>query len=271
MKIIHFSDLHASLPPEDFSAFFDKRVVGFFNHVFRRQFQHNLDFLKKSVDFIITKKPDVVVCTGDFTTTGQPSEFRQVIEILKPIIEDGNIEFFAVPGNHDAYVKNSTCSEALQLAIKNINSSHCQLTDMPFSICVEDTDFLLLNECRPTNIFMSSGYLQDKDISVFNKWLDTDIKHSKVVVGHFPLLHKYSKFDFRHRIYGHESICKALEEKQVDLSLCGHIHKKYTNLDIDGRGEICSGSLTRFSYLSEISFDPGFKNFYHQFIKINLN
>ena len=270
MKIIHFSDLHASLPPESISAFFDKRLVGFFNHFFRRQFQHNLEHLRKAVEFVLNSKPDVVICTGDFTTTGQPSEFKEVIDILKPILQADNIAFLAVPGNHDAYVKNSKCSDALSTAIKELNSFNCEVNDMPCAVTIDNTDFLLLNECKPTNIFMSSGYLQANDIEVFEKWVNCNSTYAKVIIGHYPISYKYSKFDFRHRIYGHEYIRRALEDKKVDLSLCGHIHKKFTQIDNDGRGEICSGSLTRFAHLSEISFDLNYKNFKHKFIEINI-
>ena len=83
MKIIHFSDPHAGGPAEDWMAYFDKRWVGVFNYRFRRRFKHDLSKLASAVDYICDVRPDVAVCTGDLTSTGQPGEFAKVFEVLK--------------------------------------------------------------------------------------------------------------------------------------------------------------------------------------------
>ena len=72
MKIVHFSDPHAGGPAEDFLAYIDKRWVGVFNYNFRRKFRHDMTKLEKAVRYILDTKPDVAVCTGDLTSTGQP-------------------------------------------------------------------------------------------------------------------------------------------------------------------------------------------------------
>ena len=59
--------------------------------------------LQKVVNYILEVKPDVAVCTGDLTSTGQPGEFAKVISILKPLL-DSKIPVLYVPGNHDYYV-----------------------------------------------------------------------------------------------------------------------------------------------------------------------
>ena len=89
IRIVHFSDPHAGGPAEDFMAYLDKRWVGVFNFRFRRRFRHDQSKLQKAVDYILQTRPDVAVCTGDLTSTGQPGEFAQVREILKPLRDSG--------------------------------------------------------------------------------------------------------------------------------------------------------------------------------------
>ena len=85
MKIIHFSDSHAGGPAEDWLAYLDKRWVGVFNYRFRRRFRHDQGKLQKAVEYILDTRPDVAVCTGDLTSTGQPGEFAQIREVMKPL------------------------------------------------------------------------------------------------------------------------------------------------------------------------------------------
>ena len=42
---------------------------------------------------------------------------------------------------------------------------------------------------------------------------------------------------------------------KIDLSLCGHIHFPYEKIDKRGRGENCSGSITRNGTFTEIDYD----------------
>ena len=100
MKILHFSDPHAGGPAEDWMAYIDKRWVGVFNYRFRRQFRHDLTKLARAVEYILDAKPDLAVCTGDLTSSGQPGEFEKVRPILAPL-RDSEIPLLYLPGNHD--------------------------------------------------------------------------------------------------------------------------------------------------------------------------
>ena len=113
MKIIHFSDPHGGGGAEDWMAYFDKRWVGVFNYRFRRRFQHDLSKLEKAVAYILDIKPDLAVCTGDLTSSGQPGEFERVKKILAPLVES-KIPLVYTPGNHDCYVKRPWCVKAMK-------------------------------------------------------------------------------------------------------------------------------------------------------------
>ena len=120
MKIVHFSDPHAGGSAEDWLAYFDKRWVGVFNYRFRRRFRHDLKLLEKAVAYILQERPDVAVCTGDLTSTGQPGEFQRTLEILEPLRKSG-IPLIYLPGNHDCYVKRPKCVNAMKDAVRLLN------------------------------------------------------------------------------------------------------------------------------------------------------
>ena len=54
---------------------------------------------------------------------------------------------------------------------------------------------------------------------------------------------------------GANLVLRLLREGALDLSLCGHVHKPGARLDGRGRGEICSGSVTRNGVIAEIDYD----------------
>jgi Icc-related predicted phosphoesterase len=127
---------------------------------------------------------------------------------------------------------------------------------------------MLCNECKPTNIFLSTGKMNEQTVDFIEEWVNNDNNAIKVLVGHFPLKYKYGLGGARHRLYGHKKVAKFLNEKKLALSLCGHIHTGYSEVDKKGYGEICAGSLTRFGSIAEIVINESSGEFSHKFIKL---
>lgn len=261
MKIIHFSDPHIGAFPDAFSAFFDKRLVGTLNYTFRRRFLHDTEYFRKAVEYILHEKPDVAVCTGDITSTGQPAEFETAVEILRPLIESEVVKLLYVPGNHDAYVNNARCRDALRNTFSILNANTPALESLPVKVTVKECDFILLNECRPTNIFLSSGTVTEKSSAEMEKLCSEEKHHPRILIGHFPLRKKYPVTGFRHKIYDHGRVLELLNSGKIDLSLCGHTHKYSAETDERGRGEITAGSVTRTKDLNIIQYSSASNRF----------
>ena len=264
MKIIHFSDPHSCAPPEEFSAFFDKRLVGFFNYTFRRRFQHDLNLLDKAVEVILEEKPDVAICTGDLTSTGQPAEFAETVKRLEPLIQNHDIPLLFVPGNHDAYVKSRACKEALQATFSRLNNNLWSLDDLPVKTQIGECEFILVNECCPTNIILSCGYMFPESTEKIVAWCAEDKQAPRVLVGHFPILRNYTLIESRRGLNKHEEVRKLVESKKIDLSLCGHMHQDYVDIDDHGKGEICAGSVTRTGNIGIIEYNKTDDTFSYQ-------
>ncbi|MDD3117503.1 MAG: hypothetical protein PHO45_09110, partial [Victivallaceae bacterium] len=72
----------------------------------------------------------------------------------------------------------------------------------------------------------------------------------------------------RHDMGGHRQVAKLLREKNIDISLCGHIHRPFAKIDNNGRGEYSAGSVTRNGTIAEIEFSS--QNNIFKYRKINL-
>ncbi len=244
MKIIHFSDLHAGGFLENYSAIFDKRILGSLNYNLARRNKYNLKILPNFINHILKEKPDVVVCTGDLTSTGQPNEFKKIIDILKPLIKS-EIPIIYTPGNHDAYVKNNKCKKALIETFNILNEKIGVSYNLrPIAVQIKDLSFIIVNEAIPVNWSSSRGCISDDSINSIEKICNDKNNQNNILVGHYPLFIKQNMSNFRRRLVNGNKLKKFIDDNKIMLSLCGHIHKNYTIIDDKKYKEICAGSIT---------------------------
>ena len=268
MKIIHFSDTHEAGKPESWRGYLDKRLLGFLNCAISRGHLHSQELLERAVSKFLELRPDLIVCTGDLTTSGQPGEFKRALARLAPLL-NSQIPLLYIPGNHDSYVPDGSCRKALEKAFETLNGGRFSLVALPKSFDLGCCRFLAINCARPTMPMLSCGFM-DKETSDF---VMEDCSAPKtlpfrIVAGHFPLMERHPWTRFRHKLYGHDAVVRLLKSGSIDLSLCGHVHKPYVLLDAKGRGEICAGALTRFGRFSLLEIDPASAQIKHESLSI---
>lgn len=268
MRIIHFSDIHAGGVAEDWMAYLDKRWVGVFNYTWRRQFQHDLSRLEKAVEYIIAARPDLAVCTGDLTSTGQPGEFEKVRVVLDRLLDAG-VPMLYVPGNHDFYVYRTKCVNAMKSMVERLNGGRYTFKQLPCLIQEGELDFILVNECWPSNLLSSHGYLRPDYARQIERLCAEEKRRPRVLIGHYPLIEKHPLLRMRHRLYGQKPLLRLLKNGDIDLSLCGHVHRPYSHLDDTGRGESCAGSVTKNSCMSLIEYDRASDVFAHRQLSLD--
>jgi UDP-2,3-diacylglucosamine pyrophosphatase LpxH len=255
MKILALSDSHCCGKPSSWTSLFDKRTIGLFNHHYLRKHQHDQKYMDLAVEYILANPPDVVICTGDITTSGEPSEFEMSINKLKPLVEDKRFDFFYVPGNHDNYVKNHICNNALNESLKYLNTGKFDLANMPYLFKTPEVDFCFVNESYPINLLLSSGKMKKKTLEFLYKWIESETAKPKIMVGHYPLEEEQNLFvRWRHKLYGQKKIIDFMRKGRLDLSICGHVHNPTSKINDKGRGEIIVGSVTRNACLAAIEY-----------------
>ncbi len=265
MKIIHFSDLHAGAPPEGWKALLDKRMAGTLNYCIFRRGLFDLTPLAAMAEKILAMAPDAVVCTGDITSTGQPSEFRRILEKLAPLMGHARMPLLFVPGNHDKYVDDPECAAALGDAFSRLNGGSLRLGDLPARIRIKGCELILVDEAVPTAVWSSCGYVSETTDRVVGQWCAAPRTPGtpRILVGHFPLIERHPVARFRKRLWGQRNLAQKLRTGLIDVSLCGHVHEAYSSLDATGRGEICAGSATKHRRFSVIEYRPDSDVFTH--------
>ena len=103
MRIAHITDLHVERPLSA-RELLSKRAAAAFNlHVLGRASKFGDHVVRALVEAVVAGKPDLVVCTGDLTSTGTEREFEAAARLLEPITR--SIPLLALPGNHDVYTR----------------------------------------------------------------------------------------------------------------------------------------------------------------------
>ena len=269
MKIAVFADSHAYGGHSSWNAFFDKRAIGLLNYLYFRKHRHRQETLEKMVSKIIEIKPDVVICAGDVTTSGELSEFDIACKYMKPLVENKSFDMFYIPGNHDYYVEDDRCIKALKDTFYYLNRGKLELEDLPISIIIKEIDFCFVNVCKPSNLILSTAVISKKNRNYILKWAESDTKRPKVLVDHYPLIEEHPLIRCRHRLYGEKEVLAALKSKKIDLSLCGHVHIPTVRIDNKGRGEIITGSITSNRSFALIEYNEREDKFEYSKISVN--
>lgn len=269
MKIALFSDSHAYGGHSSWNAFFDKRAIGLLNYLYFRKHRHKQELLAKMVSKIIEIKPDIVICAGDLTTSGELTEFDTACRHLQPLVENKNFDMFYIPGNHDYYVEDEKCFKALKETFYYLNRGKLKFEDLPISMIIKGINFCFVNVCKPSNLFLSSAVMSKQNSDYILKWAESDIKMPKVLVDHYPLIEEHPLLRFRHRLYGEKKVLSALKNKRFDLSLCGHVHYPAAKIDARGRGEIVAGSITANRSFALIEYNEKEDKFQYNKIPVN--
>lgn len=243
--------------PGTWRALLDKRSLGCLNHLLRRRRHFDAGRLERAAARISSLAPDWIVCTGDLTTTGSPAEFSAARAWLKPLRSLALRGFLFVPGNHDRYVRDAGCREALAETCGRLNDRFC-LEDFPGEIADRGLRLFLLDETRPTPPWLSTGRLDAPSLAWLRERLAAPRaeREGRVVVGHFPMRRADGNpLSSRRRLEGAEELRELGLSGAYDVALCGHIHQAFRR-DDGGPMEVCAGSLTLEGRVNVLDFFP---------------
>ncbi|MBO4649329.1 MAG: metallophosphoesterase [Lentisphaeria bacterium] len=266
-RIIHFSDTHEPATLEHWHALFDKRLVGLINSNLIRRNRYDRSFLPQAVEYILNNPPDLAVFTGDATSCGQVGEFSRALRMFRPLLKS-DIPFIYTPGNHDAYVKDRACRSALERFTLAMSRGEHPLSSYPFAVDFPLFRLLVIHCAEPFNPVLSCGFMPPATRQFLLDEAARLDSRPLICAGHFPLITGRSMMNARRRLYGGAGAAELLQDRIIDLSLCGHIHKPYELLDNSGRGEIVAGSLARTGSIAEITYDSDRDKFTLERIKL---
>ena len=217
MKIAHLSDLHITLLPPRWSAYFGRRLSGALNLSLLGRGEKYRDAAARgacAVAQIIEAQPDAVVFGGDATSLSEPEEFAGAIEVLAPLLDLG-VPCIALPGNHDRYTRRAEVERRFERAFadwQQIGAGWETLELGGASIGFVDT-------ARANRMIWDSR----------GRSLIPPARLPQVVFAHYALLNHHAAADRKwHALRREEMVRLPLRDGPGIAWCCGHLHRSFT-------------------------------------------
>lgn len=176
MRVAHITDIHVEQPMQA-GELLSKRALAAANlHLLGRARKFDLGTVRALVPAVLQARPDLVVCTGDVTSTGTEAEFQLAAELLAPIARSHPL--LMLPGNHDVYVRS---------AVGRLEHHFAQSVPgggYPYLARHGGVDFIALDVSRPWPT--SQGHASNDQLERFSRLL-SEGDGPCVVMLHYPL------------------------------------------------------------------------------------
>lgn len=240
MRLAHISDLHFAKATCNPSQFFSKRWLGNLNLILFRKREFLPDHLFSLPALFKQLKVDLVIITGDLTTTSRSQEFEAALNFTREIEKEG-ISVLTLPGNHDQYTK----SAYKQKLFYQFFPSDLKEQGIAVKPLANKWQIISLDMAVATSLASSRGLFSEQ----LEKKLEETLARipqdaSLILTGHFPFFHPDSP---RRALIRGEALGKIMQRfPQIKFYLHGHTHR-HTIADLRSSGFpiiLDSGSAT---------------------------
>ena len=164
MRIVLIGDIHLfqlRVKPRDLLG---KRILGQGNLWLNRSRRFNHALLAPLFERVKELGPDLVLCSGDVTTTSLENEFLDIMEHFRPLARE--VPVVVVPGNHDKYTFRSHQKRTMHTLMEGLMPD-----EFPH---VRDLgggwNLMGLDSARP-QVMMSRGALGSKQVAGIERCL----------------------------------------------------------------------------------------------------
>jgi predicted MPP superfamily phosphohydrolase len=256
-KVLHVSDVHLEngFRGVPFTAFLNKRMVGYANLVLRRRraFADAEEKIEALAAFAEQQQVDLIVCTGDITALGTEPELAYARKVIEPLTRV-SLGLFTVPGNHDLYLRDTVKAgwwdehfgglmrtEMPEYAVDGVWPQVWFPTD---GLAVVGVNSARANP-KPTH---SSGRIMDEEIDALVQILD-DVRlrdRFTIIATHYaPRLASGRPDRPAHGLENADALLRASACASRGVILHGHIHWRYhVRVPETPLSMCCAGSTT---------------------------
>lgn len=228
MKILHFSDIHLWRKVFDFRDPALKRFLGFVNLCVRRGRTFPPELSGAVVKEILATEADLVVFSGDLTTTALASEFRAARDLFQPLRDKWGERFLLIPGNHDRYTRRTLRWKYYE---ENFDYGAFEGRDAPVRTVELDGKFsaVAFDASVPRQV-ESTGLLTAALADAVDAELGRQAEAGRrtILVGHFPYAAPPPlRIKHGHRLVGAERLIKIIARRKPVVYLHGHKHRRW--------------------------------------------
>ena len=224
MRIALIGDIHSYrllVPPWQLAG---KRLIGQANLWLNRRHRFDHQLVDETVSQVATIEPDLVLLSGDLTTTALDGEFDDVAQMLAPL--NDRFPMVIVPGNHDRYTFTSARRRVMEQRLPGIVPDswphHRKLTDR--------WNLLALDSAVP-RVFNSRGLVGRRQMRRARRLLEgLTGDDGLIVLCHYPIKAppRALPLTWDHKLADSRSLRKILTRCPARLLyLHGHIHRPW--------------------------------------------
>lgn len=221
-----------------------KRVLGQINLWKTRRKRFKSQRLDDVVQKAMSLSPELLLLSGDFSTTAMPREFDEAISRLKPLTDSVN-KVLAVPGNHDRYTFTATRN---QLARRYLGE--WMPGKFPSMQPIMDNWSVLMLDSSVPRVVSSRGALGQQQIDDTLRLLDaTPDGHNLIMLCHYAIGNPpaFSRMKHNHQLAEQQSLIDILGRSSKRMNIIfahGHVHYPWAWPRDEGFFDLNSGSPT---------------------------
>lgn len=208
-RILHLSDIHVGPP-----------------------------FLRPIADTLVRQaheiKPDLVVISGDFVQRADFHDQWRGAQELRAALPGPQL---VVPGNHDVPLYNA------HLRLLNPLGRYRRFISADLNPVFERPGLVVAGACTAHGLTVDGGRLDQAQAAKLRATLGRyPAGTTKVVVWHHPVVNPPGLH--KNRVMpGSAAAMRLLDECDVELLLCGHIHVSYVGNTLDVEGSLRQGTI----------------------------
>lgn len=222
LKILQITDIHFWRLCLNPLKLLGKRFLGNGNVWYKRRHEFLTDQAEGFSDYVAEQNPDLVLITGDFTSTNLPQEFDQARVWVDELLKRG-LKLRAIPGNHDVYTFSSTWLKPFEKTFHDIIAPK----SLPFIEYVGDGLPLLLVPTVCPNFISSKGRITAAECAETRALIES-VEGPFLIAGHYPVLtktHAYRSGPSR-RLRDADALLSIIREtKGPAMYAAGHVHR----------------------------------------------
>ncbi len=185
-RLAHLSDPHIGpLPRPMLHELAGKRLTGYWNWKRSRHLIHDMPMLNRIIDDVVAQKTDHIALTGDLVNIGLPSEFPAALRFVERLGTPDTISI--IPGNHDAYARNSLPAMLLSFA-PYMCGDDLKDVSFPYMRIRGKVALIGASSAIPTGLFLASGATGAQQIEKIRQMLEAAGQGGflRVVMIHHP-------------------------------------------------------------------------------------
>lgn len=222
MRIAHISDLHVTCFPSNPLKLFSKRFFAVVNHFLFRRKTYSLDKIDSFFKILEELQTDLLVVTGDLTTSSLEKEFS----IAQKLLQSAKIPYIVIPGNHDKYTQKAVRSHRFFSYFSNPKPTFgCLKTKKVQAHQIQENLYIVtLDTAVASGLFSSRGLFSESLEKSLFEILEKIPKTAKIIIlNHYPLFPHEKEFRTLQRS---ESLRNLLSSyPNAVLYLHGHTHR----------------------------------------------